>query len=150
MEKKIESYNIRVYGILINAANQVLLSMEDRNGFNFTKFPGGGHHFGEGLMDCLRRELKEELGIHISNAKHFYTTDFMQRSGFDESQQLISVYYLVESPDMSKIVHGQHALDVEEGNLHRLYWKSLESMSEEDLTFPIDRKVLEQLKQGKI
>lgn len=146
MEQKIQSYNIRLYAILFNDANEVLLSKEDRGGVNFTKFPGGGHQLGEGLLDGLKRELYEELGINDGVYTHFYTTDYFQRSGFDENQQLISVYYLVKSEEVKKIQNGQDALDKEEGNKHWLFWKKLDEMNEKDLTFPIDRLVLSSLK----
>ncbi|TNE74221.1 MAG: NUDIX hydrolase, partial [Bacteroidetes bacterium] len=56
-------FNIRVYGILLNEKNEVLLSDERRFGTAFTKFPGGGLEWGEGIKDALIRELQEELNI---------------------------------------------------------------------------------------
>ena len=53
-----KSFNIRVYGILLNDRNEVLVSDECRNGYSFTKFPGGGLEFGEGLVDGLKREFE--------------------------------------------------------------------------------------------
>ena len=44
-------FNIRVYGILINDAKQVLVSDEYIRGTYITKFPGGGLEFGEGTRD---------------------------------------------------------------------------------------------------
>ena len=143
-----KSYNVRVYGILINESNEVLLSKEIRNGFSFTKFPGGGHRLGEGLLDCLKRELREEIGIEIRIIRHFYTIDYFQPSGFDDSQQLISVYYLIASEEMGKIVDGQDALDIEEGNEHQFYWKSLDKLNDNELTFPVDKLILKQLTTG--
>ena len=35
-------FNIRVYGILINDRNELLVSDELIKGLQFTKFPGGG------------------------------------------------------------------------------------------------------------
>ena len=55
------NFNLRVYGLLINELNQVLISDENRNGFAFTKFPGGGMEFGEGFKETLIREFQEEL-----------------------------------------------------------------------------------------
>ena len=39
------------------------------------KFPGGGLEFGESLIDGLKRELKEELNLDLTEASHFYTQE---------------------------------------------------------------------------
>ena len=53
-------FNIRVYGILVNDQDQVLVADEYIRGGYYTKFPGGGLEFGEGTRDWLKREFKEE------------------------------------------------------------------------------------------
>ena len=90
-------FNIRVYGILINAKNEVLVSDENIRGMLVTKFPGGGLEFGEGTIDCLVREFKEELDLSIEVADHIYTTDFFQISAFNKEHQIISIYYKVKA-----------------------------------------------------
>lgn len=87
-------FNVRVYGILINENDQVLLSDELIKGMQTTKFPGGGVELGEGLRDALVREFKEECNVEVQVTDHFYTTDFFVPSRFDEESQVISVYYL--------------------------------------------------------
>ncbi|HCU44150.1 MAG TPA: NUDIX hydrolase, partial [Sphingobacterium sp.] len=47
-------FNVRVYGILINDNNEVLISDEKTENVSFTKFPGGGLEYGEGLLDALK------------------------------------------------------------------------------------------------
>jgi len=51
---------IRVYGLIINEWEEVLVTDEFQLGQRMTKFPGGGLHFGEGPVDCLVREMQEE------------------------------------------------------------------------------------------
>lgn len=136
-------FNIRVYGILINDRNEVLLSRERRNGHAFTKFPGGGLEFGEGLTDCLQRELQEELGITATIGELFYLTDFFQQSAFHKDHQLISVYYWVQYENWSEIMVSDFpngSLDVE-----TFYWQSLSTLSVDLLTFPVDKIVGEKL-----
>ena len=58
-------FNIRVYGILINEQQQVLVSDELIRGSYITKFPGGGLEFGEGTRDCLQREFMEEMNLQV-------------------------------------------------------------------------------------
>ena len=63
------SFNLRVYGILINEQNQLLVSDEYIRGMKITKFPGGGLEFGEGTRDCLKREFLEETGYQCENLR---------------------------------------------------------------------------------
>ena len=51
-------FNVRVYGLLINNQNEVLVSDEQEYGMRFTKFPGGGLEYGEGDMLQAFRWLK--------------------------------------------------------------------------------------------
>jgi len=135
---------IRVYGIYINKSNQLLLSDEVYKGHSFTKFPGGGLEKGEGPVDCLKREFLEEMDLEISIQNHFYTTDFYQPSAFDKSQQIISIYYMIRADDSeagNKIAKA-NATQSKELNFK---WIDLEKLKDSDLTFPIDKKVVELL-----
>lgn len=87
-------FNVRVYGILVNQQNEVLISDEQVGSFAFTKFPGGGLEYGEGLIDALKREYLEECNLEIEVIEHLYTTDFFEKSSFNDSQ-IISIYYLI-------------------------------------------------------
>ncbi len=62
MESKINRYIIRVYALILNLNNDILISDEYQLDMRMTKFPGGGMHFGEGPVDCLKREAVEEMG----------------------------------------------------------------------------------------
>src|SRR5215203_25897 len=67
---KMNLFNIRVYGILINEKKQVLVSDEFIRGSYYTKFPGGGLEFGEGTRDCLQREFMEEMNLKVEVGEH--------------------------------------------------------------------------------
>ena len=135
-------FNIRVYGLLINSKKEVLVTDEFRSEKEMTKFPGGGLQFGEGTMDCIRREFREELGCKIKVVKHFYTTDFFQQSAFHREHQLISIYYWVKSisPLILSISKKKFDFEKEEG-AQSFRWISISEISENDFTFPIDKKV---------
>src|ERR1044071_6707044 len=90
------SFNIRVYGVLINERKEVLVSDEYIRGSYYTKFPGGGLEYGEGTRDCLKREFIEEMNLKVEVGDHLYTTDFFQLSAFRPNQQILSIYYLVK------------------------------------------------------
>lgn len=137
-------FNIRVYGLLINELSQVLVSDECRNGFPFTKFPGGGMEFGEGFKGTLIREFQEELNIEIEVGKLFYFNEFYQESAFNPNHQLISFYYLVDFADWKKILADQHEVPLtEDGEKHR--WVYLSDLDVHDFSFPIDKIVAKHL-----
>lgn len=138
-------FNIRVYGIILNDQDEVLLSDERRNDFSFTKFPGGGLEWGEGTVDCLKREIQEELGLNAVPGELLYVNDFFQRSKFHEDSQLISFYYLVEEIDWKSISATAHDYPLkEEGEKFR--WVKRNQLQKDELTFPVDKIVAELLK----
>src|SRR5258708_35067242 len=91
------SFNVRVYGVLINEQKQVLVSDEYIRGNYYTKFPGGGLELGEGTRDCLKREFKEEMDLDVEISENLYRTDFYQVSAFNHAHQIISIYYFVNA-----------------------------------------------------
>ncbi len=88
---------VRVYGILINEQQQILVSDEYIRGQYITKFCGGGLEEGEGTKDCLKREFMEEMNLLVEVMDHFYTTDYYQPSAFKKGDQILSIYYHVKT-----------------------------------------------------
>lgn len=129
-------FNVRVYGICIHDG-KLLVNEELIRGRVVTKFPGGGLEWGEGTIDCLIREWKEELNLDITVLDHFYTTDFFQPSAFDDSQ-VLSIYYSVEALQMPAEIFNL----IEQ---ERTYWMDLQRVSADMFTLPIDKKVGEKL-----
>lgn len=134
-----KKFNIRIYGLLINKDNEILVLDETRNGFSFTKFPGGGLEWGEGFEDCLKREFIEELATEIEINSMFYLTEHFVQSKFNPEDQLISIYYLVANKSKDPI------LQINNEEIPR--WIPLKDISEEDVTFPIDKIVVTKLKK---
>ncbi|MBC7758738.1 MAG: NUDIX domain-containing protein [Phormidesmis sp. FL-bin-119] len=142
------NFNVRVYGLLINERGQVLLSDEEENGFRFSKFPGGGLEFGEGLINALEREFVEECNTEVEIIEHFYTTDFFIKSVFNDSQ-IISVYYIVKPITELMLNFKEKIFDFDaEGEILQAFrWKDISALEIEDVTFPTDQKVVELLKE---
>ena len=142
-----KSFNVRVYGILIKDGH-ILLSDELIMGKQITKFPGGGLEFGEGVVDCLIREFREEIGVEVNIKRHFYTTDFFVASAYNPNAQLISIYYEVESEHSSQIVTTNRKFDFAEqkNGAQSFRWRSIPQLTEKDFTFIIDKKVAEMLR----
>ena len=144
-----KSFNVRVYGLLINSRNELLLSDEMREGFSFTKFPGGGLEFEEGLVDALIREFSEELAIDVTVGDLFYVNDFFQASAFNENHQLLSFYYFVNYNKCEEIGQERYQFPLlDDGEKQR--WVAITDLTESNFTFPIDKVVIEKLKSYKL
>lgn len=135
-------FNIRVYGLL-QYENKILLADEIIKGMEITKFPGGGLEFGEGTIDCLRREFMEELNQPVKNIRHFYTTDFFQVSAFNPKHQIISIYYLLEPEGNIQFSVKKNPFDFDErkNNACVFRWINQHELSSKILTLPIDKLV---------
>jgi len=140
-------FNVRVYGLLINSDHQILVSDEEEHGFRFSKFPGGGLEFGEGLIDGLKREFMEECNAEIDVISHFYTTDFFEKSSFNDSQ-VISVYYLVKEKAELKLQFKTKIYDFDTTGevLQAFRWVALKDLNINDITFKTDKTVAKLLK----
>jgi 8-oxo-dGTP diphosphatase len=150
-------FNIRVYGVLINEKDQVLVSDEYIRGNYYTKFPGGGLEFGEGTRDCLRREFLEEMNLNVEVGEHIYTTDYFQLSAFHPEHQIISIYYRVKATENITTRISITPFDFDEIQL-RVYSQQQETesfrfidwnvFSEETVTLPIDKIVARMIKNS--
>ncbi len=140
-------FNVRVYGILIKD-NKVLVSDEFIKGHHITKFPGGGLEFGEGTIDFIIREFKEELNLEITVLEHLYTTDFFVHSAFDTNSQVISIYYIVETIHPLNFKTTEKIFDyIKKEGAQSLRWIDIKKINDNDLTLIIDKKVGELLQK---
>ncbi len=139
---KVKNFNIRVYGILKDFNGNILLTDEFRNGVEMTKFVGGGLKKGEGIVDCLKREFLEEMNIEIEVNDLFYINDFLQISAFNPTDQLISIYYFVTTKNWSQV---DNCICYPSKN-QSFKWIDIKKLKLKDVTFPIDKIVVERLK----
>jgi len=151
------SFNIRVYGVLLNEKKQVLVSDEYIRGGYYTKFPGGGMELGEGTRDCLRREFNEEMNLRVEVGEHLYTTDFYQISAFNREQQIISIYYLVKALEPITVPLRDKEFDFDEQQMQvynrtrmteTFRFINWNKFSADSVTLPID-KIVASLLKGK-
>lgn len=137
-------FNLRVYALIINEFDEILLSDECRFGQFFSKFPGGGVEANEGIQTALHRELKEELNLEVAHAEFFYVNDFYQASAFDNSN-LVAFYYRIQLPKSSFLANESYCIPFSD-EIEKQRWVPLNLVHKEHLTFPIDQVVLEKLK----
>jgi len=154
--KAIDMFNIRVYGILMNEQQQVLVSDEFIRGKYYTKFPGGGLEFGEGTRECLAREFMEEMNLKVEVGDHIYTTDFYQVSAFNPGHQIISIYYFVKALEPITAPLRSFPFDFDEqqlkvyaeaGETETFRFINWDEFSEGSVSLPIDKIVAKILKR---
>ena len=134
-----QAFNIRVYGIVTRGA-KVLISHEQFRNLSFTKFPGGGLTWGEGIIACLNREFQEELGWAPEQWSHYYTTENFQVSAFNDRHQLISIYYKAElaTESQHESMPGSHL----DQAINRFEWVDIERLHPKMFRWPIDQLVV--------
>ncbi|HRI19300.1 MAG TPA: NUDIX hydrolase [Panacibacter sp.] len=151
-----DRFTIRVYGILKDGNNRVLVSDEFIRGEYFTKFPGGGMELGEGTRDCLQREFKEETGLDVTIGDHIYTTDYFQISAFKNTDQIVSIYYFAHASEPAALQQleikktafdfAPHQTADPNGQSEVLRWIEWNDLSAETVSLPIDKIVVTMLK----
>lgn len=149
-------FTIRVYGILLNEQQQVLVSDEYVLGHYYTKYGGGGLELGEGTIDCLKREFIEEMNLKVEVMEHIYTTDFYQRSAFNPEHQMMAIYYRVKALEPIlvplKILpfdfdEHQQQLISKNVSVEAFRFVDWEKFSPESVSLPIDKVVAAIIKE---
>lgn len=134
----IDKINVRVYATIVKD-NKVLVLHEEYVGEQLMKFPGGGLEFGESVLECVQRELDEELNIKVKNIEHLYTQEDFLVSKFRNSEQLLTIYYLAEMIDENELL-------IMDPCIEKIEWVSLET-EENPFPLPIDKIVFDVLKK---
>ncbi|MBX7050487.1 MAG: NUDIX domain-containing protein [Flavobacteriales bacterium] len=147
----INRFNVRVYFVLVNdQQDSILVADEIIQRKHYTKFPGGGLEFGEGLIECVHREAQEELQQPVQIIRHFYTTDFLVQSVFRPTDQVIPIYFLVscDGPQQFKTTEKKfnfrQSIDDEES----FRWVKITDIHPDDFDFPSDRVVAEMIRNS--
>ncbi|MDH3694972.1 MAG: 8-oxo-dGTP diphosphatase MutT [Gammaproteobacteria bacterium] len=107
-------------GIIRNSANKYLVSQRSENGLYAGKweFPGGKVEQGESVVDALKRELAEELGIIVSESSSLLKLDF------DYPERRVCLYVCMVGHYDGQVIanEGQH-----------LSWLALDQLEKIDL-----------------
>ena len=134
-------FNVRIYALLEHKG-KVLVIHEPFQGKLIYKFPGGGLEFGEGTIDCLKREFKEELNLDVIIGSHFYTQDFFTVNAFDSTEQILLIYYKATVTD-----EALKQLKVMDEDIEELCWISPENLNSEMFTLDADKLGVELYKK---
>jgi len=119
-------------GIIVKD-NKVLITQRKRNSYYELKweFPGGKKENSETIEECLKRELKEELYITISDFKLIHIEDHKYPDGFE----FRIFFYLINN------FYGQEKNKVFE----KIEWTEIENLDKYDF-LEADKKIISLLK----
>ena len=96
---KAQKFTARCYALIVSDTGRLLVMKERWRGVDLNKLPGGGLELGEGLLECLNRELREEFAhlepcqwTHLHTPTHYFTSQFRP------DEQLLLNYFMAVAP----------------------------------------------------
>ena len=95
----------------------------------------------------MKREFIEECNAEIEVVSHFYTTDFYEKSSFNDSQ-VLSIYYLVKPVKPLQLNFKCKVFDFDEGVFQSFRWVNINDLTEKNVTFKTDQMVVSLLKKS--
>lgn len=140
-------FTVRVYAVFLNNKSQILLCDEKFGKHDICKFPGGGLEWGEGTLECLTREIKEELDMEVEVNELFHVTDYFQEAFHDANKQVVNIYYksrLLSIENFPTCDHSQFPDKEGDGNQF-IRWVDLDTFNLSQLTFETERQVLRKI-----
>lgn len=140
---KARKFTARCYALIVSDRNRLLVMKERWRGVDLNKLPGGGLELGEGLVDCLNRELEEEFSafepcswLHLHTPTHYFTSQFRP------DEQLLLHYFKAKET----VSEQCWVLNPEESeNLLGIEWLSLSEENREWFTLESDRDAFDKL-----
>jgi len=128
-------------GILLNENNEVFLIKETfrnlRDGQTLWVTPGGGAENGESYESCLKRELKEELGLSLSQTPQcVFSREMVFRSADGTEFLSKERYYLVRIGEEPMSFDG--LTERETADVQARRWWSAEELDASEETFFAD------------
>lgn len=104
--------HVRVRGIIID--DDEILVVKHKKDDDFYALQGGHLEFGESVLECIKREMVEELGVEPIIGKLLYINNFMDKK--DESQSIEFFFEIKNGSDYKNIDHLEktHAFEIAE------------------------------------
>lgn len=137
-------FSVRVYGLL-SYKKKLLISEEFWHETHMIKFPGGGLEYGEGLIECLKREFLEELKLEIIKTEFLMIPDAFIPAIIYTGVQVLPIYYKVAVDHPSSINCVQHFMNPKEreNGAQQFHWIAANESLLKMLSFEGDKSALE-------
>jgi len=134
MKRGIDYIGVGIGAVIVNDDNKYLLTKRGKKAKNERgkwEFPGGGIEFGDTMIDTIKREMMEELGIEIEILDHLPPIDHIIP---DENQ------HWVTSGVISKVVKGIPTI-MEPDKCDEIGWFLIEEMKSMNLSIPTTKYI---------
>lgn len=97
-------FHVTCKGLVFHKNRFLLHRANDPEFFGALECPGGRVDEGELLLDVLKRELKEEIGLDLAQIRHTLGLFALNQRdaveyGWDEKTQIIEIYYKILIPN---------------------------------------------------
>ncbi len=104
--------HVRVRGIIIYEGE--ILVVKHRKDDDFYALPGGHLEYGESVLECIKREMLEELGVTPVVGKLLYVNNFMDKK--DDSQSIEFFFEITNGADYKNTsnLEKTHAFEIVE------------------------------------
>lgn len=88
-DEDIEMKVIRVKALILNSNGNILLAFNN----NTYQFPGGHTDEGEEIDECMKREIKEEVGIDVEVGDPFLSIETYDNNYFNTGKKVLNTIY---------------------------------------------------------
>ena len=88
-DEDIEMKVIRVKALILNSKGNILLAFNN----NTYQFPGGHLDEGESIDECMKREIKEEVGIDVEVGEPFLSIETYDSNYFNTGKKVLNTIY---------------------------------------------------------
>ena len=129
MEEKVFRYSMKA---VIIKDGKLLVESCDYGYGRFCKLPGGGHQWGETMLEALIRECKEELNIEVKPKRLLFVRDYIAKN-HDSTLDLdcfhqAELMFECEVKDFSTLAPGSEP----DGNEQQIKWIALDDLADSD------------------
>ena len=102
-EEDIEMRVTRVKALILNSSGKILLAFNN----NTYQFPGGHVNENEEIDECIKREIREEVGIDVEVNEPFLSIETYDNNYFNTGKKVLNTIYYYRvftdlEPDFSR------------------------------------------------